>query len=84
MTLQLLRRVHTYHCACGTAVSHPVGALSPGSDRGLCVDCEREAILSSDVLTDPNADVRTWAPTQHSIDRLLDAPARTYTPDLEI
>jgi len=84
MTLRALRRVRSYRCPCGTPVSCLVSAPTPGADRGLCVDCEREAILSSDVMTDPDADVRTWRAKQSSIDRLLGTPARTYTPDLEI
>lgn len=80
-----IRRYSCRHCDRETTY-RPGKQPPPGALYRLCPPCNHDDIVNprrdADVLTDPDADVRSWRSPPTLFDDLLDQP--TYTPDLDL
>ena len=81
-------QIRRYSCRhCDREITYRPGKQPPpGALYRLCPACNHADIVNprrdADVLTDPDADVRSWRSPPTLFDDLLDQP--TYTPDLDL
>ena len=75
MRLSIAPQIRRYSCRHVTDTYHPGGQPPPGAVYQLCPPCDRADICAprpdADVLTDPDADVRSWRSPPTLFDDLL-------------